>query len=125
MDFFRLLRLCARAECKEPSAKRKSKNLLVHCCRFTPRASPNDPVSSLEHVDRNSQTNLFCRLEVDDELELRCLLHRQISRLGTFQDLVHVNSRAAIELSGVRPVGHETTLIDKPLLWVNSREPVF
>ena len=40
----------------------------------------------------------------------------KISRLGAFQDLVHVNSRAPIEVSEVRPIGHETALIDKLLL---------
>ena len=67
----------------------------------------------------------FAAFKVDDELKLRCLLHRQISRFGTFQDLVHVNSRAPIEVIVVRPVGHETALIDKLLLEVNSRQPVF
>ena len=53
---------------------------------------------------RNRQSNLFRRLQVDDELKLRRLLHRQISRLGAFQDLVHVNSRAPIEVIVVRPI---------------------
>ena len=90
------------------------------------------PACSLDHLDsparargRNCQTDLFCRFEVDDEFKLRCLLHRQISRFGAFQDLVHVNSRAPIEVIEVRPVGHETALIDILLLWVNSRQPVF
>ncbi len=52
------------------------------------------------------------------------LLHRQISRFGTSQDLVHVNSRASEQVIEVRPVRHETTLIDKLLLEVNSRQPV-
>src|SRR5438128_6749367 len=82
-------------------------------------------IRPLEHADWNCQTNLFGRLEVNDELKLRRLLNRQISRFGTFQDLVHVNSRAPIEISGVRPVRHETTLIDKLLVWVTSRQPVF
>ena len=43
----------------------------------------------------NRQTDLFRRLQVDHKLKLRWLLHRQISRFGTFQDLVHVNSRRA------------------------------
>src|SRR6185436_9442689 len=43
----------------------------------------------------------------------------------TFQDLVHVNSRAPIEIIEVRPIGHEAALIDKFPLEVNSRQPVF
>ena len=78
--------------------------------------SSYDSIRTLEHAVRNCQIDLFCRLKVDDELKLRCLLHRQISRFGTFQDLVHVNSREPILVIGVRPVGHETALIDKLLL---------
>src|SRR5262245_7292952 len=78
-----------------------------------------------EHFDWNCQTNLFCRLEVNDEFKLRCLLHRQIRRFSAFQYLVHVNSSAPKLVSVIHPVGHETALINKPLLWVNSRQPVF
>ena len=53
------------------------------------------------------------------------LLHRQVSWFGAFQDLVHVNSRAPIEVIEVRPVRHEAAVIDKLLLEVNSRQPVF
>src|SRR5262245_21436303 len=67
----------------------------------------------------------FAALKFDHKLELRRLLHRQISRFGTFQNLVHVNSRAPIEFSVVRPVGHEAALINKLLLEVDSRQPVF
>ena len=34
--------------------------------------------------------NLFCRLQVDDELKLGRLLYRQVGRFGTFQNLVDV-----------------------------------
>ena len=95
-------------------------------------ASPLGFLPSLDHFirpreqfRRKCQSDLFRCLQVDDELKLRCLLHRQISRFGTFQDLVHVNSRAPKEVIVVRPVGHETALIDKLLLEVNSRQPVF
>src|SRR5215510_3136561 len=58
----------------------------------------NHLIRPLEHADWNCQTDLFCRLETDHKLELRRLLHRQISRFGTFQYLVHVNSRAPIQV---------------------------
>ena len=61
-------------------------------------------IRSREQVDWNCQANLFCRLEVYDKLKLRCLLHRQISRFGAFQDLVHVNSCTPKEVIVVRPV---------------------
>ena len=44
-----------------------------------------------EHFRRNGQADLLRCFQVDHKLKLRCLLHRQISRFGTFQDLVHVN----------------------------------
>jgi hypothetical protein len=56
-------------------------------------------IRPLEHADRNCQTDLLRCLQVDDKLKLRRLLHRQVSRFGTFQDLVHVNSRAPMEVN--------------------------
>jgi hypothetical protein len=50
----------------------------------------DDLIRPLEHVDWNCQADLFRRLEVDNEFKLRCLLYRQVSRFGAFQDLVHV-----------------------------------
>ena len=51
-----------------------------------------------EHVRRNRQADLLRGLEVDHKLELRGLLHRQIGRFGAFQDLVHVDCRAPVEV---------------------------
>ena len=48
-----------------------------------------------QHIGRDRQTDLFSRFQVDDQLKLRRLLHRQISRLGTFQDFVDVRGSAA------------------------------
>src|ERR1700752_2113820 len=78
-----------------------------------------------EQVDWNFQTNLFCSLKVNDKLKLRCLLHRQISRFGTFQNLIYVVSGLAEKVIEVRSIGHEAALIDKLLLELNSRQPVF
>ena len=39
---------------------------------------------------RNGQTDLLRGLEVDHQLELGRLLDRQIGRLGSFKNLVHV-----------------------------------
>ena len=87
--------------------------------------SPDHLIRPLEDADRNRQTDLFCRFEIDNEFKLRCLLHRQIGRFGAFQDLVHVHSRAPIEVLGVPSVGHEAARIDKLLLEVDSGQPVF
>ena len=49
----------------------------------------------------------------------------KISRFGTFQNLVHVNGGTAKKVSVVGPIRHETALIDKLPLEVNSWQPVF
>src|SRR4030095_8071529 len=76
---------------------------------FSSRLSSNDSICSSQHVGWNRQADLLCRLQIDDELELHRLLDRQVSRLGTLKDLVHVNGRAAIQVESVRAVGHENT----------------
>src|SRR5262245_62107578 len=50
-------------------------------------------VSPCKQGGRHSQPVCPCRLEVYDQLELGGLLDGQVSRLGTLQDLVHVNGR--------------------------------
>src|ERR1700751_5234889 len=51
-----------------------------------------------QHARRNGQTKRPGGLEVDDELELGRLLHRQIGRLGTFQYFVHVAGSTTIQI---------------------------
>ena len=41
-----------------------------------------------QHIRRDRQADLLRGFQVDHELDLRRLLNRQISRLGTFKDLV-------------------------------------
>src|SRR4026208_1363071 len=72
----------------------------------------------------NCQTNLFCGLQVDNKLKLRCLLHRQISRFGTLQNLIYIVRGTAEEIFVAPPVGHETPVVDKLLRKVNSRQPM-
>src|SRR5262249_40565365 len=114
---------------KEHSAKRKKRGCL-HCFRsyycLLPHAYCllNHLVRPREKLRRKCQPDLFSCLQVDRKLELRYLLHRQIGRFGTFQNLVHVNSRTPVEVNVVCPVRHKTALIDKLLLRINSREPV-
>src|SRR5207342_1070960 len=87
--------------------------------------SSNYPIRPREKFRRECQANLLRCLQVDHKLKPRRLLHWQVSRFGTFQNLVHVTSGVPIEVSGVRPIGHETAPIDKLVFWVNSRQPVF
>ena len=86
---------------------------------------PDHLIRPLEHAIRNYQADLVCCLQVNDEFKLRWLLDRQVTRFCTLEDFVHVNRRAPIEVSVVRPIRHETALIYELLLEVNSRQLVF
>ena len=88
-------------------------------------ASFNHLICPLQHAAGIVNPICFAAFRLMMKLELRCLLHRQISRFGAFQDLVHVNSRKPIVVNNVRPIGHEANLVDKLLLEVNSRQVVF
>ena len=46
----------------------------------------------------------FGGLEIDHQLEFSRLLNRQVTGLGTLEDLVHKNSSAAKKVKGVRPI---------------------
>ena len=59
----------------------------------------NDFIRSRQHVRRNREADLLGGFEIDHELELYRLLHRKISRLGSFEDLIHVRSGAAVCVS--------------------------
>src|SRR5439155_14356882 len=78
-----------------------------------------------EQINRNRQTNLFCRFKINDEFKLRRLLYGKVSRFCFLEDLIDVVGRAPIEVDRVRTIGHEAALVDKLLLKVNSRQPVF
>ena len=52
--------------------------------------STNHFVRPHQHVRRNRQADLLGGFQIDDELELRRLLHRKISGLGAFEDFVHI-----------------------------------
>ena len=47
-------------------------------------------IRPIQHRLRDRQADLLGRLEIDHQLELRRLLDRQIGRLGSLQDFVHV-----------------------------------
>src|SRR4030095_8848303 len=74
--------------------------------------SSNHPIRSRQHIRRNREVYLLSCFQVDDELEFLRLLDWEVGGFSTFQNLVHVNSRAPIEVSEVRPIRHEAALID-------------
>src|SRR5438445_11627527 len=48
-------------------------------------------------------------LEIDDQLELRCLLHRQIGGLGAVQELDDKCCRSPVQIRDIDAEGHEAT----------------
>src|SRR5262245_66283456 len=58
---------------------------------------------------RNRETERLGRLEVDDKLEFRGLLDREVGRLGSFEDLIHVGGAAALQVSEACDIGHDAT----------------
>ena len=66
-------------------------------------------IRPIQHRLRNRQPDLLGCFQIDHQLKLRRLLHRQIGGLGSLQDSVHVICDAPVAVRLVRPVGHEPT----------------
>src|SRR5215467_388874 len=71
----------------------------------------NDLVCPREQRLRDRKAKRLGGLEVDDELELRRLLHRQISRPGAFEDPIHVGGCAAHLVIEVDAIRHQPTAL--------------
>ena len=69
-------------------------------------------IRSRQYVRRYRQADLLGGLQIDDELELDRLLHWKISWLGTFQNLVHIGSGAAIQVGNARAIAHKPAALD-------------
>ena len=67
--------------------------------RITPGSGP----ASLRYV----QAERFRGHEIDDELELRRLHHRQIGRVFTFEDATSIDAYQRVHLFEVRSVAHQ------------------
>src|SRR5262249_36956588 len=112
---------CASTD--EPSAKsiaQRVRRVIFFFMLFAALSidTPHSPLFSLDHlvrsrqhVRRNRQADLLRCLQVDHKLKLSCLLYRQVSRFGAFQDLVDVVGRTPVTVRGVRVVGHESTSV--------------
>ena len=51
----------------------------------------NDLVCSLQQGLRNREPERLCAFQIDNELELARLLHRQIGRVGPIENLVNLS----------------------------------
>src|SRR5438876_9137397 len=70
-----------------------------------PRTNHRQPLSSYDHLVRAQDQRLRYQepegprgFEVDDEIQFRGLLDRQIAWLGAFEDLVNVGGGPAIQV---------------------------
>jgi hypothetical protein len=77
-----------------------------------------------EQRGRHGEAEAVSSLHIDHQLELGRLLDRQVRRLCTLEDLVHVDSGAPIQIRKVRSVGHKAAEIDIPLGGIHRRQPV-
>ena len=64
----------------------------------------DDLIRPREEFGRKCQSDLLCRLQVDDELKLGRLLHREIFGLNALQDLVNVPRYLPVAVRTVRTV---------------------
>src|SRR4029434_8103524 len=76
---------------------------------FTPRDLLNHLIRPRQHVGWNRQSDLLRGLEVDDQLKFLGLLHREIGRLASLQDFVHVSGDAPIQVNIASAIGHTPT----------------
>ena len=58
-----------------------------------------------QHGLRDGEPKDLRGLQIDDQLELRGLLYREVIRLGTFQDPVYKECRTPVITSIARPTG--------------------
>jgi hypothetical protein len=72
----------------------------------------------------DGQAERLSGLQVDDQLKRGGLLHGQVGGLGAFEDLVHIDGRAAAEVARAWPVGHEAAGLHKRPDVVHGRQVV-
>src|SRR5262249_45233377 len=84
------------------------------------RANSGHGITSLDHVigchlqcQRYFETECFCSFEVDDQLELGRLPHRQFGWLFTFENSASVNPDLAIRDARINPVTDQPTRFRK------------
>src|SRR5262249_19644277 len=62
-------------------------------------------------------------LKVDSEPELGGQLYRQIARLGSLKDLIHIDRATSPTIMQVDSVAHQTTVLDMLAQAVHGRQP--
>src|SRR5262245_31076134 len=64
-------------------------------------------IGTREERRRNFETDSFRSLKIDNEVELRRLLHRQVSRLGSLENSIYILGRAAKLIVPIDTVGYQ------------------
>src|SRR4030095_10317143 len=86
------------------------------------RACLLDHLIRLEKKRRgDGQAERLGGLEVDDQLELRGLLDRQVRRLGTLENFVRIGGSSAPLVNPVRPIGEKATNLHKLAALIHRR----
>src|SRR5713101_404557 len=65
-----------------------------------------------EQCLRDREFECLRGLEVDHQLELCGLLHREISGLGTLEDFVDIDGSAPNHIDEIRPIRHQSASVD-------------
>ena len=86
--------------------------------------SPNNLVRLEEQRRGNREAKRLRGLEIDNQLELYRLLDGQVSRFGSFQDLIHVGGSALEHIGETRSIRHQTASLDKLACTEHRREAV-
>jgi hypothetical protein len=81
------MRHFAQAGDKEFFQRDRSFIWFCHCASLLDHS-----IRPIQHRLRNREADLLRGLEIDHQLKLRRLLHRQVSRLGTLEDSVPCSS---------------------------------
>src|SRR5437762_67003 len=87
------------------------------------RCSFDHLIRSRQHVQRNRESDLLGRFQVDHELKLRWLLHRQFAGVCTFQDLVYISGSAAVQVVNAHAVAHKPSVFHPLCRVIYRREP--
>ena len=64
-------------------------------------------------------------LEIDDKLELRRLLNRQVGRLCAFEEFVNISRGAAREVGEAWPIAHQSTRVHMQPVGMHRRNKTY
>ena len=78
-----------------------------------------------QDLGRNRQAERVGGFQVDCQHEFPRLLDGKITRLGTLEDLVYVNSGAPLQFGKIRPVRHQAASLHTCPPCENCRQPAF